>query len=103
MLLKTGNYWVPVPERPVGTIEEMFEEQLELLEQKYDGDEEEIIELEEKEIVSGKIEGGYPKYIDLIIKKYEDAKIPLKESLISIDSYDGALHCNSNKSTMLGV
>ena len=88
---------VPVPERPVGSIEKMFEEQLELLEQIYDGDEDEIIELEQKEIISGKIEGGYQKYIDLIINKYEDAKIPLNESLIAIDSYDGALHCNSNK------
>ena len=89
---------LPVLERPAGKIQEMFEEQLQLLEEKYgtDGAEEEI-ELEEHEIVSGKIKGSYRKYIDLIIKKYEDHNIPLKESLISIDSYDGAQHANSNK------
>ena len=61
------------------------------LEQKYDPDDtEEVVELEQHEILSGKIEGGYSKYIDLILKKYYDANIQLRDNLIRIDSYDGA-------------
>ena len=56
--------------------EKYFEERLLELEKKYDpNDTEEVIELEQEEILSGKIEGGYSKYIDLILKKYYDANI----------------------------
>ena len=47
--------------------------------------------------MSGKIEGGYSKYIDLILKKYNNAHRDLRDNLIYIDSYDGAECCNSNK------
>ena len=52
------------------------------------------------EITTARIEGKFTNYIELMMREYNERKMPLDVNLVILDSYDGVEHKNTQRKNL---